>query len=112
MDERLREVFPDGGLIKTVDEPNGELSAEQKAHLNRRGNMLYNGGDLETARRIFQTTGYSDGLIRVGESYMDAGRPVDALKMFKLAHDQARSAELIERAAMAIRKMLDEKDTE
>jgi len=43
---------------------------------------------------------------------MDAGRPVDALKMFKLAHDQARSAELIERAAMAIRKMLDEKDTE
>lgn len=112
MDERFLENFPDGGLIKTVDEPNGELSAEQKVHLNRRGNILYNGGDIETARRIFQTTGYSDGLIRVGESYMDAGRPVDALKMFKLSHDQARSAELVERAAMAIRKMLDEKDKE
>jgi hypothetical protein len=112
MDYALPDNFPDDGLIKTVDEPNTALSSEQKAQLNRRGNVLYNSGDIETARRIFQATGYSDGLIRVGESYMKAQRPIEALKMFKLSHDQARSAELIERAAMAIRKMLDEEVNE
>lgn len=105
-------AFPDEGLIKTVDTPNEDLSPAEKARLNRRGNELFNAGEVETARRVFQTTGYSDGLIRVGESYLESGRPVDALKMFKLSHDQARSDELVERAAMAIRKMLSEKETE
>jgi len=112
MDQTIFQNFPDDGLIKTVDEPNGELSSEQKAQLNRRGNAIFNKGDIETARRIFQTTGYSDGLMRVGESYLSAGQPVDALKMFKLSHDQTRSAKLVERAAQAIRKMLTEKEKE
>ncbi|MBN2873796.1 MAG: hypothetical protein JXM71_01775 [Spirochaetales bacterium] len=112
MDQDIIKSFPEGGLIKTVDEPNKELTAAQKAQLNRRGNSIFNDGDVESARRIFQATGYSDGLCRVGESYLENGRPVDALKMFKLSHDHARSAELIERAAFAIRKMLDEKETE
>lgn len=112
MDYALPENFPDDGLIKTVDEPNEELSSAQKVQLNRRGNALFNSGDIETSRRIFQTTGYSDGLMRVGESYLEAKRPIDALKMFKLSHDQARSSALIEKAAMAIRKMLDEEVNE
>ncbi|GAB1457639.1 MAG: hypothetical protein RBT62_01785 [Spirochaetia bacterium] len=110
MTEKLFEKFPDGGLIKTVDEPNGELSSEQKVQLNRRGNVLFNNGDVESARRIFQTTGYSDGLMRVGESYLGTGRPIDALKMFKLSHDTVRSAALIEKAAFAVREMLNEKE--
>lgn len=110
MDDSIFENFPDDGLIKTVDEPNGALTSEQKAQLNRRGNVLFNQGDIEGSRRIFQTTGYSDGLRRVGESYLEANRPVDALKMFKLSHDEARSAELIEIAALAIRKMLDQEE--
>ena len=112
MDEKIFDVFPEGGLIKTVDEPNGNLSAEQKAKLNLRGNILYNKGEIETARRIFQATGYSDGLSRVGESYLENGRPVDALKMFKLSHDQVRSAELVEKVAVAIRLLLEEKEEE
>jgi hypothetical protein len=108
MNEDIFARFPNEGLIKVVDEPNGTLSSEQKAQLNRRGNMLFNAGNIETARRIFQTTGYSDGLIRVGEHYLAGGAALEALKMFKLAHEGSRSNELIERAALAIRKMLDE----
>ena len=110
MNEELFDRFPESGLIKTVDEPKSDISSAQKAQLNRRGNTLFNDGDIETARRIFQTTGYSDGLMRVGERYLDDGQPIDALKMFKLAHDSKRSDELIERAALAIRKILDEKE--
>lgn len=110
MNEDLFDRFPESGLIKTVDEPSSDISSAQKAQLNRRGNALFNAGDTETARRIFQTTGYSDGLMRVGEKYLDGGQPIDALKMFKLAHDSNRSGVLIERAALAIRKILDEEE--
>lgn len=106
MDESLFERFGSEGLIKTVDEPAENLDPERKAQLNRRGNVLFNQGDVETARRIFQTTGYSDGLIRVGQSYLEKGKPVEALKMFKLSHDKAKSDELVARAAMAIRSMI------
>lgn len=107
MNEDLFDRFPEAGLIKTVDEPKSDISSAQKAQLNRRGNTLFNSGEIETARRIFQTTGYSDGLMRVGEYYLANDQPIDALKMFKLAHDGKRSDELIERAALAIRKILD-----
>jgi hypothetical protein len=110
MDETLFAKFPEGGLIKTVDEPNTDLKPEQKVQLNRRANALFNQGDTETARRIFQTTGYSDGLIRVGERYLEEDKPIDALKMFKLAHEDGRSNELVQRAALAIRKMLLEEE--
>ena len=109
MEENIFDKFPEEGLIKTVDGPNRSIDPEQKAQLNRRGNVLFNEGKVETARRVFQTTGYSDGLIRVGERYLEEGKPVDALKMFKLAHDEGRCAALVERAAHAIRKMLEEK---
>lgn len=112
MADTIFEKFPDGGLIKTVDKPNEKLSSEQKVQLNRRGNVLLNDGDVESARRIFQTTGYSDGLMRVGEAYMGMGRPIEALKMFKLSHDTVRSDALIEKAALAVREMLDIKEKE
>lgn len=111
MDESIFEKFPEGGLIKTVDEPSQALKPDQKVQLNRRANQLFNEGDIEAARRIFQTTGYSDGLIRVGERYLEDGRPIDALKMFKLAHDEGKGAELVQRAALAIRKMLEDEET-
>jgi hypothetical protein len=38
------------------------LESSQKAALNRKGNMLYNSGDIEGARRIFLTTDIRMGL--------------------------------------------------
>jgi len=110
MDKKLFEPFDHLGLIKTVDQPAEGIDSGQKAHLNRRGNELFNKGQTETARRIFQTTGYSDGLIRVGERYLEARQPIEALKMFKLAHDRSRCDMLIEKAALAIKKMLEEEE--
>ncbi|MBU0934640.1 MAG: hypothetical protein KKC64_03420 [Spirochaetes bacterium] len=111
MDEKLFEQFEDSGLIKTVDRPAEGIDSSQKVQLNRRGNELFNKGQIDTARRIFQTTGYSDGLIRVGEHYLEKSQPIDALKMFKLAHEHTRCDMLIEKAALAIRKLLEEEDT-
>ena len=100
-------MIPKDGLIKSSDLPSS-VKSDTKVKLNRRGNELFNSGDTEGARRIFQTTGYSDGLIRVGEKYLSENRQLDALKMFKLAKDDKRSEVLIVKLADIISTMIGE----
>ncbi len=104
------EKFPGEGLIKTTDVPREDLGTVDKVQLNRRGNEFFNSGDIEQARRLFQTTGYSDGLIRVGDWYRGNNKPVEALKMYRLAHDDVRSGALIEKMALVVQNLLHEED--
>jgi hypothetical protein len=106
----LFDKFSGEGFIKTSRGGRKGLSAQQKVVLNRKGNELLNRGDLETAKRIFITTGYSDGLIRVGNQYLSKNEPVEALKMYWLAPDKRRSGDLIERMAGIIQKWLREEE--
>lgn len=110
MGKKAFERFTGEGLIKTTDIPQENLETNRKVQLNRRGNELFNSGDIEQARRLFQTTGYSDGLIRVGDWYRTQNRPVDALKMYRLAHDDERSGALVEKMALVVQNLLHEED--
>ncbi|MDR3277000.1 MAG: hypothetical protein LBT11_07315 [Treponema sp.] len=84
------------------------MDGSQKAALNRRGNEFYNTGKIEEARRIFLTTGYSDGLVRIGDSYKSQGRVLDALRMYWLAPDRKRADQIIEQMAMQIQNLIHE----
>jgi hypothetical protein len=112
MDKNLFERFPADCLIKTADLPTPGVEPERKVKLNRMGNQLFNHGDIEAARRLFQTTGYSDGLIRVGDRYLADRKPIDALKMYTLARDEKRSERLVDIAAQVIQVLLREKEEE
>jgi len=108
VDKKLFERFPSDRLIKTGDLPTPGVEPDRKVKLNRKGNELFNMGDTEAARRIFQTTGYSDGLIRVGDRYLSDRKPIDALKMYRLARDEKRSERIINSAALVIQTLLNE----
>lgn len=95
-----------GGFIKVVDSPISSLTSEQKVQLNRKGNMLFNEGDIMGARRLFVTTGYSDGLIRVGETYQNQGDDLAALKLYLLAHNMRRAEPVLEKIASVVSKLL------
>jgi hypothetical protein len=95
-------------FLKTVSKP--PISSEQKAALNRKGNILYNQGKIEDARRIFLTTGYSDGLVRIGDFYMAKGRILDALRMYWIAPDKKKSAPIIIEISEIIKSMIHEKE--
>jgi tetratricopeptide (TPR) repeat protein len=86
------------------------LDGAVKASLNRRGNVLFNQGDVEGARRIFITTGYSDGLCRIGDYYQSKGRFLDALKMYRAAPDHSKSEPIIIRLSEIIRSLINEKE--
>jgi hypothetical protein len=115
-----------GGFIKETVEPGGQtgarldvpidavpgvrLDAAQKALLNRKGNMLFNDGNFEGARRVFITTGYSDGLSRIGDHYKKQGRVIDALQMYRIAHNKKKADEITMNLALLIKSMLSETD--
>ncbi len=82
------------------------LSNEQRIALIRKGNELFNKGDVATAERIYITSGYGDGLIRMGDYYYKKRRPMNAFRMYWLAKDKSRSDKLIEKMAAVIQAWL------
>ena len=95
-------------FIKTTAKISVESS--QKAALNRKGNILFNSGDIEAARRIYMTTRYSDGLCRIGDHYKSKGRMLDALKMYWIAPDRHKAEPIIMQLAGIIQNILAEDD--
>jgi hypothetical protein len=96
------------GFIKTIERPS--IDSTRKAALNRKGNVLYNSGDIEGARRIFLTTGYSDGLTRVGDYYKSQGRSLDALRMYWIAPDRKKSNAIIMQVSAIIQSLIHEEE--
>lgn len=102
----FEKVQGQNSFIKTTVKP--EMDGSLKATLNRKGNVLYNSGDIESARRIFLTTGYSDGLVRIGDYYKSKGRALDALKMYWIAPDRNKAEPIIQQLSMVIQNLLQE----
>ena len=106
--KRVFEKLKDqNSFIKTITKP--AIDGSQKAALNRKGNILYNSGDIEGARRIFITTGYSDGLARIGDYYNSKGRTLDALRMYWIAPDRSKAEPIIMQLATVIHNMVHDK---
>ena len=96
-------------FIKTTLKP-AAIEGGQKAALNRKGNNLYNAGDIEGARRIFVTTGYSDGLTRIGDYYKKKGRPLDALRMYWIAPDRKKAEPIIMQLSAIIQGLIHDEE--
>ena len=82
------------------------MDAAQKAALNRKGNELFNKGDIEGAKRVFLTTGYSDGLSRVGDAYKKQNRYMDALLMYKIAPNPRKLEDMSKKLADIIKSLI------
>lgn len=96
------------GFIKVTDNPVSTLTPQQKVILNRKGNILFNQGQIDSARRIYTTTGYSDGLTRVGDKLAAKNDNLGALKQYILAHNKAKTEPIIKKMAGIISILLKE----
>ncbi|MDR0569364.1 MAG: hypothetical protein LBG87_09195 [Spirochaetaceae bacterium] len=107
--KKIFEKFEDqAGFIKTAQKP--PIDGAQKAALNRKGNILFNAGDIEGAKRIFLTTGYSDGLSRIGDAYKAQNRYMDALAMYQTAPDPKKFEAMAMQLSAVIQKLLHEEE--
>ena len=94
-------------FIKVTENALTPLSSEQKVVLNRRGNQLFNKGFINEAQRIFITTGYSDGLTRVGDYYAAKNNTLEALRMYCLAKNKRKSEPIIDSLVRLIKVLID-----
>ena len=94
-------------FIKVTENALTPLSSEQKVVLNRRGNQLFNESFINEAQRIFVTTGYSDGLTRVGDYYIAHDNTLEALRMYCLAKNKRKSDPIIDSLVRLIRVLID-----
>jgi hypothetical protein len=107
--KKIFEKFEEENLFIKTTVPSS-MDAAQKAVVNRKGNLLFNRGEVETARRIFMTTGYSDGLSRIGDYYKSQSRPIDALRMYWIAPDRTKSDPVIEQLSDLLRQFMQEEE--
>ena len=108
--DRKLPVIRHTGFIKTIKPDNRGINSSDKIALIRKGNELFNSGNYETAKRIFITTGYSDGLIRMGDYYIKKKNHIDALKMYWLAPAPVQFEQISEQTAAVISKWLKEEE--
>jgi hypothetical protein len=100
--------FPGSGLIKTTPAAGVKMDSAQRAALIRKGNELFNSGNVEQAKRVFLTTAYTDGLIRVGDHYYKNQRFLQALQMYVIAPDSGKRDRLVEKMAKVVQNWLAE----
>ncbi len=100
--------LPSGGFLKTSARGSAPLSREKRAALIRKGNELFNGGQIALAQRIFVTTRYSDGLIRLGDHYAKGGHPLEALRAYWVAPAPDKVAAMVEKIALVMKHWLAE----
>jgi hypothetical protein len=89
------------------------LTPKERIILIRKGNELFNSGEIEKAAKIYKTTSYKDGLIRVGDHYwFEENNPLKALHFYVEAQYEKRIRELSERIAEVIKKWMREDSTQ
>jgi hypothetical protein len=106
-DEVFKKMSKQGFLFRSTD-GNPALSGKDRAALVRRGNEFFNSGNLTAAKRVFLTTGYGDGLIRMGDHYLKNKEFLEAFRMYWLGKEKKKSDELIEKMVFVIREWLHE----
>jgi hypothetical protein len=100
--------LPREGFLKTTVKVRDDLTSQQRVQLIRRGNEFFNMGNMEMAEKIFLTLDYKDGIIRLGDHFYEKGKPLDALKMYRIAKAQAKVDGMIEQMAQVIKKWLEQ----
>jgi hypothetical protein len=106
-DDLLRRL-PREGFLKIPESRTAALPEEQRGALLRKGNALFNEKKYDLAKKVFLTTGYADGLIRLGDMYMKEKKPLEALRMYWLAPETKKVGALVERASEVLRSWLKE----
>lgn len=85
------------------------MTDEERVGLIRRGNELYNRGDIKDALKIYLATNYIDGIIRVADRlFYEEKNMVAGIKLYKKAGYTHKVAEFAEKAAFTIQMWLAE----
>ncbi len=82
---------------------------KERVALIRKGNELFNKGEIDKATKIFVKTDYKDGLARIADHYFyDKKAPLTAFKFYKMANMHDKVDEIFARMIFALSKLVGE----
>jgi len=88
------------------------MEDSEKVQLIRKGNQAFNEGNIDLASKIFKTTEYKDGLIRVGDHYyFDKHQPLMAYGYYKRANHHIMLEKISDGFIFALKHWLGEDET-
>jgi len=108
--KNILDKIPADGFYKVHVDYRDDLSPQQRVQLIRKGNELFNSGNLPLAKKLFLTLKYSDGIIRVGDYYYSHGKPLEALEMYRLGSAQEKVDEIVFQMTQIIKKWINNND--
>ena len=79
-----------------------------RALLIRRGKDFFSSGNIKAAEKIFVTTDYKDGIVRLGDYYFTNGDIYKAAKMYFMSGNESKIKLFSEKCAKIIQIMLKE----
>jgi hypothetical protein len=83
------------------------MDKKERIALIRKGNELFNKGEIDNALKIFIKTDYKDGLVRIGDYYFyEKRQPLTALGFYKKANMAAKVNEIYERMMYALNQLI------
>jgi len=100
--------IPKEGFIKITAPDRAAVNSAQKAALIRRGNQLFNKGDIRMAKKIFLSLGYTDGIIRSGDFYYKKADYWEAYRLYSLAPAPDRIEYFAKRMAKIVHNWINE----
>jgi hypothetical protein len=106
--DRVLRSMPAEGFLKVTRPPSPDVSTELKVQLIRKGNELFSRGEFDQAKKIFVSTRYSDGMIRLGDRYAAEKDYLSAFQMYKLAPAPDRAEAMIQKLSAVLQKWLKE----
>lgn len=80
-----------------------------RALLIRKGNDFFVGGNIKAAEKIFVTTDYKDGLVRLGDYYFTNRDIYKAAEMYFMSGNESKIKLFSEKCAKIIEIMIEEK---
>jgi|GEM_PF-2220064 len=92
------------GFIKKGKLP--RISSVNRVALIRKGNEMFNQKKFDIAKRIYITTHYSDGLLRMGRHYEAKGDFFEAFRLYWQAGDRQKVEYMAKKMAQGIRYVL------
>lgn len=85
------------------------MEKKERIALIRKGNELFNKGEIDNAIKIFIKTNYKDGLARIGDFYYyEKKQPLFALQFYRQANMNEKVDEIFERMVYALGQWIGE----
>lgn len=86
------------------------VDSKTRAALIRKGNEFFNNRDIEASEKIFVVVDYKDGLIRLGDYYLENKNIYKAAEMYYMSENSSVIEAFLEKAAKVIEKWLKDDD--